>query len=174
MGNSKGQDREAIQQNIDTIVKLEHEFLQKRSFTERVGDAIGSFAGTMWFVALHVVWFVGWVVINLRWIPFIPAFDPYPFIFLSMIVSLEGVLLSTFVLIKQNRMSRRSDERSQLDLQINLLAERESTKVLQLLARLSKRLGLEDEAADAEVEQLSQNTAIEKIADDLKKHLPDT
>lgn len=174
MSSPQSESREAIQQNIDTIVKLEHEFLRDRSFTERVGDAIGSFAGTMWFVALHVIWFVGWVLINIKLIPFIPPFDPYPFVFLSMIVSLEGVLLSTFVLIKQNRMSRRSDERSQLDLQINLLAERESTKILQLLSRMSERLGLEEEAADAELEQLSQNTAIETIAGDLKKHLPDT
>ncbi len=68
------------------------------------------------------------------------AFDPYPFQLLCMIVSMEGVLLSTFVLIKQNRMSARADERNQLGLQVNLLAEEEVTKVLQMLERISAQL----------------------------------
>src|SRR5260370_37128778 len=94
-----------VQENIDKIVKIEEECLERRSAVERVGHAIGSFSGSMTFVVLHLVWFLAWIVVNAKILSWIPAFDPYPFIFLSMVVSLEAVLLSTFVLMKQNRMS---------------------------------------------------------------------
>ena len=164
---------QTIQQNIDTIARLEHEFLQKRTLTERIGDAIGTFAGSILFVILHLIWFLIWIVINAKLVPGIPAFDPYPFTFLSMVVSLEGVLLATFVLIKQNRMSKRADQRAQLDLQINLLAEREGTKNLQLLQRLCQHFGMKEEEADAEIEELVQTTGIERLADELKRLLPE-
>lgn len=164
---------QTIQQNIDAISKLEQQFLQHRTTAERLADSIAAFAGSIYFVVLHVVGFVMWILINVKMIPWIYAFDPYPFIFLSMVVSLEGVLLATFVLMKQNRMSRRADQRAQLDLQINLLAEREATKNLQLLQRICVHLGMKEEAADAEIEELSQNTAIDSLAQDLMRNLPE-
>ncbi|MBV8896125.1 MAG: DUF1003 domain-containing protein [Acidobacteriaceae bacterium] len=164
---------QAIQENIDAISKLEQQFLEKRSLAERGADAIADFAGSISFVAFHIVIFALWFIVNANAIPLLRPFDPYPFVFLSMVVSVEGVLLATFVLMKQNRMTRRADQRAQLDLQINLLAEREATKNLQILKRLCDHLGLEKEASDAEIEELSQNTAIESLADDLRRKLPD-
>jgi uncharacterized membrane protein len=75
--------------------------------------------------------------------------------------------------MKQNRMSRRADHRAQLDLQINMLAEREATKNLELLQKLCSHFGLTEQAQDAELEQLSQRTAIDSLADELRKTLPD-
>ncbi|MEP6468268.1 MAG: DUF1003 domain-containing protein [Chloroflexota bacterium] len=69
----------------------------------RLADWITSFAGSMRFVALHVVWFGAWVLVN----QFAPAFDPFPFGLLTMIVSLEAIFLSTFILISQNRVEDR-------------------------------------------------------------------
>ena len=100
-----------------------------------------------------------------------PAFDPYPFQLLCMLVSLEGVLLSTFVLIKQNRMSNRADRRAHLDLQMNLLTEKEVTKVIQLLERISDHLGLTDHG-DAETRELGQETAVDELARELDQRLP--
>jgi uncharacterized membrane protein len=162
-----------VQENIETIARIEEESLGNRSRVERIGDAIGSFAGSMTFVALHLLWFAGWVVINAKNLPWILAFDPYPYIFLSMVVSLEAVLLSTFVLMKQNRMSRRADQRAHLDLQINLLTEKEVTKTLQLLQRVSSHLGLQAHASDTEIAELSKNTAVESLAKELQKTLPE-
>jgi uncharacterized membrane protein len=82
-----------VQENIDKIVKIEQEILEKRSTVERIGDAIGSFAGSMAFVVMHLLWFVGWIAINAKIFPRIRAFDPYPYIFLSIVVSLEAVIL---------------------------------------------------------------------------------
>lgn len=163
-----------IRQNIDTIARLEEKFLERQTLAERIGDTIANFVGSMSFVLLHVAWFLAWIVLNAKLLPGLPAFDPYPYLLLSVIVSLEAVILSTFVLIKQNRMSRRADERAQLDLQINLLSEREATKNLQLLQRLCAHFGLKNEAADAEVNELSQTTAVEDLAEDLKEKLNET
>src|SRR6266496_6694946 len=100
-------------ENIETVVKLEQHFLEERTLIDRMGDAIGAFVGTMMFVLVHGVIFLLWVLINVGLIPGIPAFDPFPFMLLAMAVSLEGVLLTTFVLMKQNRMSKRAEQRDQ-------------------------------------------------------------
>ena len=160
-------------EKIETIAKFEQECLEERTVLERIGDAIGGFVGTMQFVFLHALWFAVWIVINLRLIPGVPAFDPYPFLFLSMSVSLEGVLLTTFVLMKQNRMSKRSEIRNQLNLQIDLLAEREATKMLQMLRAICDRMGLESESQQAEVKQLAEDTSVDVLAQELKKKMPE-
>ncbi len=127
----------------------------------------------MQFVFLHAIWFVVWIVINMRLIPGVPAFDPYPFMFLSMSVSLEGVLLTTFVLMKQNRMSKRSEIRNQLNLQVDLLAEREATKMLQMLRAICDHMGLESEAQQPEVKQLAEDTSVDVLAQELRKKMPE-
>src|SRR3954452_13112612 len=148
---------QSAQQNIETIARLETQFLEERNFAERLGDAVGSFVGTIWFVAIHVAWFTTWILINTGLIPAIPKFDPFPFIFLSMAVSVEGVLLTTFVLMKQNRMAKRADIRDQLNLQVDLLAEKEITKMLQMLRAMADHMGLEQEAQEPEAKELSEN-----------------
>ena len=90
-----------------------------------------------------------------------------------MIVSLEGVIIATFVLMKQNRMSRRSDQRDHLNLQIDLLAEKEITKMLQLQRLICERLGIEEACRDEEVREFSQHTAVEAIARDLEAKIPE-
>ena len=109
---------------------------------ERVADAIADFSGSIRFALVHLGFFAAWIMLNLGVVPLIRPWDRYPFLLLTMIVSLEAIFLATFVLIKQNRMSRRADQRAKLDLQINLLAEREMTLVLQMLQRISTRLGV--------------------------------
>jgi uncharacterized membrane protein len=160
------------QRNIDTIVNLEAEALQRRCFSDKLADVVATFVGSVPFVVLHVIWFVLWVAINRGMIPFLKAFDPYPFALLCMIVSLEGVLLSTFVLIKQNRMSQRADHRGHLDLQVNLLSEKEITKALQMLEGISARLGIKEQVVDSEVQELEHNTAVENLAHELEQKIP--
>ena len=167
-----GRHRDPASENIASIAELEREVLDERTVVERVGDAVGAFAGSMSFVILHVVVFMVWFLINTGKIPFIPVFDPYPFILLSMTVSVEAVLLSTFVLMKQNRESRRAEQRSELNLQVDLLAEREATKMLQLLQAICDRLGIDDAKLDPEVKLLAEHTAVRDIANQLREKLP--
>jgi uncharacterized membrane protein len=162
----------SAQSNINTVVSLEEEALLKRTVADRISDHIASFVGSISFVVLHLAWFGVWVVINTGLLMGRLKFDPYPFALLCMLVSLEGVLLSTFVLIKQNRMSQRADQRAHLDLQINLLSEREVTKVLQLQRLICEHLGLKEAAEDRDAIELSSVTAVGNIAHELDQKMP--
>jgi uncharacterized membrane protein len=161
----------AIRQNIDAVARLQESFDRNRTFADWAADEIGGFTGSIHFVIVHFVLFGAWILINVGWIPFIPKFDPFPFLLLSAVVSLEAIFLSTFVLMKQNRMSRREELRAHLDLQINLLAEREMTLVLQLLQRISTRLGIN--LSTREIEELTAQTSVEALATELQEKLPD-
>jgi uncharacterized membrane protein len=157
--------------NVSAIIALENEALNARSTSERLSDAVARQAGTIWFISAHALWFVFWILLNTGFVPGIRAFDPYPYQFLTFVVSLEAIFLSLFILMSQNRSSRQADARGHLDLQINLLAEQESTKMLQMLQGLCKHHGL-PEAHDAELEQLKQATKPEELLNELKKSLP--
>jgi uncharacterized membrane protein len=164
--------RSPAMDNIDTIVRLEEQFLQQRTLVQRIGDAIGGFAGSMKFVVLHIALFAFWYLANSKRLPGIPAFDPYPYLFLNMALSMEAVVLSTFVLMKQNRESKRAEQREQLMLQIDLLAEQEITKTLQLVRRLCDHLGIEGIDKDKEAKILSESTAVEGLVETLRQKLP--
>src|SRR5689334_3216727 len=120
------------QRNIATVAKMEEDFLQQRSAAARIVDAAVDRVGTMPSFLLHVSLFISWILVNSGLISAVRPWDPFPFILLTMFVSMEGVILALFVLMKQNRMSRRADERDHLHLQVNLLAEKEITTMLQL------------------------------------------
>jgi len=159
------------QSNIEKVVQLEEEEERQRSFADRFPEMIGSFAGSVAFVACQLA-FVGlWVIANLGIIPGVPTFDPFPYSLLSGLLSLEGVLLTAFVLIRQNRMGLIADRRSHLDLQISLLAEKETTKVIQMLDRMSRQMGMEHHVTDEETKELGEATAVEDLAQELKDKL---
>jgi uncharacterized membrane protein len=162
----------SAQSNINTVVAIEEEALQKRKAADRISDLIANFVGSISFVVLHLIWFGVWVCINTGLVLGRLKFDPYPFALLCMLVSLEGVLLSTFVLIKQNRMSQRADQRAHLDLQINLLSEKEVTKLLQLQRLICAHLGIKEALDDQDVIELSSVTAVGNIARELDKKMP--
>ena len=157
--------------NIQEICAIEQEALQSRSLSQRISDVIAEQAGRMWFIALHAIWFGAWVVSNLGAIKNVPVFDPFPYSLLTMIVSLEAIFLSLFILMSQNRSTRHADQRGHLDLQINLLAEHENTKMLQMLQALCEHHGLR--VRDAELEQLSARTEPQQVLKELKDNLPD-
>src|SRR2546421_12119281 len=100
---------------------------------DRAADAITSFAGSLNFVYLHAVWFGIWVLLNVGVISASVVFDKFPFGLLTMIVSLEAIFLSTFVMVSQNRQAARADIRSQLDFETNLRAEIWSVHIGQAL-----------------------------------------
>src|SRR5688572_3646104 len=93
---------ELTQRNIETIAQLETAAKAERTTADRVADGITAFCGTMTFVIVHLVWFGVWVLWNV--LPVVPKgarFDPFPFQFLTLVVSLEAIFLSTFILISQ-------------------------------------------------------------------------
>jgi uncharacterized membrane protein len=108
----------------------------------------------------------GWIIINI--IPGVGHFDPFPFTFLTLVVSLEAIFLSTFILISQNHETRLSERRNQLDLQINLLTEQENTKMLTLLARIAKKVGARTDD-HPHLQVLEQATQPEKLVDQIEE-----
>jgi len=157
--------------NVRAITTIEHAAMESRSGAERIADTIARQAGKISFVIAHAVWFFGWIAVNSGFLPAIHAFDPFPYQFLTFVVSLEAIFLSLFILISQNRSNRQADARSHLDLQINLLAEQESTKMLQMLQSLCKHHHLAI-AEDVELESLIAPTKPAELLKELEARLP--
>ncbi len=116
-----------VHRNVRALADLRAREEQRRKPSDRVADAVTAFAGSMWCVYVHALWFGGWLVWNSGKLPRVAPFDPFPFVMLAMIASVEAIFLSTFILISQNRMQRLADRRAELDLQISLLTEHELT-----------------------------------------------
>jgi len=143
---------------------------ERRTFSDKLADFMMRFVGTFYFVVFHVCAFTGWVLINLDVIPGMGAFDPYPFNFLTLTVSLEAIFLAIFVLISQNRESRIADLRQEFDVQVNIIAEKEITKIIHLLAYTMNHLNV-PYAEDAELRRLMRPLNIDEIRDQLEQQL---
>jgi len=166
------QDQSHLQEHIDLIAKHEQEFLAQRTSTEKLGDRTASFIGSLTFVSEHVVVFAPWVTWNTIQVKTISHFDPSPFPILNVLFAFEAILVASFILMRQSRMSRRVEERDQLMLQILLLTEREITAVLGMQREMAQSMGLHEIATDREVTQLSQQTSIDEVAHIIKETLP--
>lgn len=142
----------------------------RRTLTERSADWITSKFGSITFLLINVIGFAAWVLINTDSIASIPAFDPYPFNLLTTVVSLEAIFLSIFVLIYQNRASKVDDLREEIDLQVNLITERELTKVLKMLAAISEKHGI-DVANDLELKKMLKTVSADKLEKSLGKEI---
>ncbi len=125
----------------------------------------------MWFVWVHVAWFTFWILLNSGLIG--KPFDTFPFNFLTLVVSLEAIFLSTFILISENRQSRIDERRSSLDLQINLLTEQENTKMLQLLKQICRKLDI-DPDKDPSIALLEEATQPDKLLSQIEQHESDS
>ncbi len=123
-----------------------------RKAENRVSDKITAFAGTMRFVYIHSVWFGLWIAINLGLLGAALIFDEYPFGLLTLIVSLEAIFLSTFVMISQNRQAKSAEIRSDLDYKTNVMAEREIDIIMRALQRMAEKqgIGVDDLVSDLE------------------------
>jgi uncharacterized membrane protein len=165
-------DTSHLQEHINVILKHEEEFLARRTAAERVGDSFGAFVGSVIFIGLHGLWFGTWILANTLNLGGIPHFDPVPFPLLDTIVAIEAIFLASFIVMRQSRLSRRSDERDHLILQVLLLAEKEITAVLQIERQMAARAGLAEVAEDIEIHQLSQKTSIDDVAQSLKESMP--
>jgi uncharacterized membrane protein len=155
---------------IKEVARVERLAFQTRSPVDHAAMVVTRWAASAFALVAHLLWFTIWIVLNTQLTPLKP-FDPFPFSFLTMIVSLEAIFLTLFVLISQNRMSQEADKRAELDLQINLLAEKESTMVLRILQDISTHLGLEGKASK-DLKELLKETRVEELAKKLDKALP--
>lgn len=166
-GDSSGsQLASVVEQNIDSLVKMRLAKEREKSVQKRVADALTRFSGSMLFVYVHAIWFGVWIALNVGWLGRKP-FDPFPFSLLTLIVSLEAIFLSTFVLISQNHAGAIADKRAELDLQINLLSEHEITRLLMLMDAVADHLGVEL-SEKPEVEELKKDVPAEEVLDKIE------
>ncbi|MBV8937571.1 MAG: DUF1003 domain-containing protein [Alphaproteobacteria bacterium] len=173
MNNKRGRAPASVAENVEKVIRVENDALRPRSRSEAITDAIGGFVGTVSFVVAQLIVSAGWIVVNAGKVPQLAPFDPFPYPLLSSITSLEAVLLTAFVLMKQNRMGMVADRRDHLDLQVNLLTEQRATQIIHMLDRLSTRLGIEQHQ-DEVSRELGKRLAVEHLVEELHSHLPET
>ena len=144
------------ERNVRMIVEVEQAAKAASTRWDRIAMAIAGFCGTMVFAWVQLAWVSAWIVVN-AW-PGREPFDPFPFSLLGVVVSLEAVLLSTFILVSQNRENVLAQRRSHLDLQINLLTEQENTEMLRMLRSIADTVGapLGDHPDRATLERATQ------------------
>lgn len=142
----------------------------KRTIMEKMADSMTSNFGSNTFLWINVVLFVSWILINTNQIKIIPPFDPFPFNLLTNIVSLEAIILAIFVLISQNRTAKVDDLREETHLQLNLISEREITKIMKMMALLLERQGI-DLSQDPELKKMIRPISEEEIQKRLEKEI---
>ena len=155
--------------NVETIAQVERQLLDQRSRTDRLGEEIARFFGSLSFIIAHVFFIAAWVLLNTNMIPGVSPFDPYPFAFLSAVVGIEFIFLTTFVLMNQKHQMRRSEQWANLHLQLSMLTEQEVTKSLQMLHLICRHMRLNEPEQDQEVNELCQATSVTALVDEIDK-----
>lgn len=143
--------------------------MKKRGFGAKIVDILTSFFGSIGFLLLNLALFTVWVTANTGRIPGMPIFDPYPYVLLITIVSLEAIVLTVIVLMSQNRQSQIGTLRDELQLQVELMAEKEITKVLQLLKKILEKheITISDAELDEMLEAIDRSYIEKKLEEQL-------
>ena len=124
------------------IKSFEAKLAGKKTRAEKIADYFTSTFGTMGFFLFNLAWFLIWIIWNIDLIPGLPIFDPFPFVLLITIVSLEAIVLAVLVLISQNRTAKIDRLRAEVALQVEMISEQEITKILSLILILLERRGI--------------------------------
>jgi uncharacterized membrane protein len=158
--------------NAFQAIKAQHSSRLTR--LERFADVLTRVASSTPFLVCHLLWFSGWIAWNVGAFGLRP-FDPFPFGLLTMVVSLEAIFLSIFVLLAQGREAAIAELREEVTLQVNLRTEAEVTKVLQLLAGLYTRQGHrlgEDEELKQMLEPLDPSDIERELIEQIRSSRP--
>ncbi len=148
------------------LATLKLKIENKKTWSDRVADFLTTFFGTATFLVVNTIFFLFWILCNSGVLPGVPVFDPFPYGFLTTFVSLEAIFLSIIVLISQNRTAKIDDLREELDLHINIRAESEITRILNMLDEVHNHLGLGG-ADDDELVAMKQKIDVEKLKEEL-------
>jgi len=151
------------------MVALKVAHAADRNWLQRFADRLIRLASSATFLAVHIAWFLAWILWNSGILGNTP-FDPYPFGFLTLVVSLEAIFLAIFVLMGQSREAAIAELREELTLQVNLRMEAEVTKTLQLVAGLYTRLG-HTIAEDSELKEMLQALDAERLEKELLQQI---
>jgi uncharacterized membrane protein len=166
-GNAQAGMASVVQRNVGAMAQEAQRRAAQAGWQQKIAERITRFTGSMTFVYVHLIAFGIWILGNLTLLPYVRPWDP-TFVMLGMIASVEAIFLSTFILISQNAMSAAADRRAELDLQVNLLAEHEVTKLVELVAAIADKFGVATPAAAA-VEEAKQDIKPEVVLRQLER-----
>jgi uncharacterized membrane protein len=152
--------RDLLHQNVEAIAQMQRRADQNRSLGEWLADWVAAVVGSWPFILVQAFLLVLWMVVNV--VGWLYHWDPYPFILLNLVLSFQAAFASPIIMMSQNRQARLDARREQLDLQINLLAEREDTETLKLLHLLCEKAGIRVDR-DPEEAALEQATNPEEV-----------
>ena len=158
--------------NIRAVAELERKALDDRTPADRLSHAMARVMGNGAFAGANLALLVTWVLLNSGAVGRVEPFDPFPFSFLTLVVSLQAIFLAIFVLMTQNRMARAADKRAHLNLQVDLLAEQELTTMLRMLHAVCRKLEVSVPVSDERIRQLLDETDVDKLASALESRLP--
>lgn len=152
------------------IISHKSKAKMQRTWVQKGADVLTSSFGTITFLVLNAIVFALWIFFNAGVVEGITPFDPFPFSFLTMAVSLEAILLSIIVLISQNRAAKSDQLRQELDLQLDLISEQEITKIMEMLAKIMESHKI-DISGDKELMQMLKPTNTQKIEEEIEDEL---
>ena len=152
------------------IISHKSKAQMQRTWAHKLADVLAHDLGTITFFILNAIAFTTWIFFNAGIIEGITPFDPFPFSFLTMAVSLEAILLSIIVLISQNRAAKSDQLRQELDLQLDLISEQEITKIMEMLAKIMESHKI-DISGDKELMQMLKPTNTQKIEEEIEEEL---
>jgi uncharacterized membrane protein len=130
-----------VKRNVATIIDLQSEVNRHRTAGQRIADDFAAVVGSWTFIIVQSMLLAIWILLNVGMLAY--AWDPYPFILLNLALSFQAAYATPIIMMSQNRAARIADRRNHLDLQVNLLAEQESTQTLRLLSRLCQHLKID-------------------------------
>lgn len=159
-----------VHRNIRTMLQLRQQAERRLPPHQRLADQMTRVIGTVRFIIAEMTFIALWLVVNLGLVRGIRPFDPFPFLLLCVITTIESIFLATFVLISQNRMRERDDRRDELDLQINLLTQHEVTRLIDLVDRMANRLGVQDKDGKG-LDELKKEVPPEKVLRVIEREL---
>jgi uncharacterized membrane protein len=159
---------DATADNVRTVLDLERRARLRATTSARISRRVTRITGTIAFAVVNCVGFSVWAVVNSGWVRAIRPFDPYPFSFLTLTLSVEAILLSVFVLMSENQESRRAESRAQLDLQINVLAEQELTAALAMLTALCQHFKVSVDVPDEQLRRWLEATHVDRLAEEIE------
>ena len=155
----------AITEHVAVIKAWEQAQLDQRSHAERIGMWLTRSLSGGWALTFHLVWFAAWILVNNGLVPGLTPFDPFPYSLLTTSVSLEAIMLSLLVLSTQNHLSIQADRRAHLDLQIDLLVEREMTAVLAILRGMQRHFDIDVAIPESQLQDLVAKTDVASVAE---------
>jgi len=147
---------QATERRRQFFKSFEAKSLRSRSLLTQLSDDLTEICGSTPFLIFHILLFTAWIALNINIIPGTIPFDPFPFGLLTMVVSLEAIFLAIFILVSQNRSAYVNTLREEVHLRVNLIAEEEITKVLEVLSDVRKHIGMKK--PDPELEEMLQRT----------------